>query len=243
MPGLVHAQDITELKKEFNSIKKNPEYIYGQSSGENEEKCFEIAYDEFLAKLKAYISENDDLKKASAIILQNMQKSAKKISFDRYLNCKVVCVYINKNDIKAISPSDVIETTNGNVPIIVEKINSNMDGADQDTVREAESITSEKATLNVGVAKENEILSEVANLSSFSKIVEYLNNRKISSHDVVFKASIQYGNVINSYWLIFDRNKKLIALQSKDKTIDLLTNRHINSTEYSNNPKVWLQIY
>lgn len=262
LPGLAHGQDIAELKKEFNSIKKDPEYIYGQSSGESEDKCYEIAYEEFLAKLKEYISENDELNNASAVILQNMQKSARKISFERYLNCKVVCVYINKNDIKGVSSSNVIETSNGNVPIIVENINANKDEADKDTVsdsphtviesiqatdnnevKEASSITSEKATINVGGAKENEILNEVANLSDFSKIIAYLNNRKASTHDVVFKTTIQYGSVVNSYWLIFDRNKKLIAIQSKDKLTDLLKNKSSNSQEYSNNPKVWLQIY
>lgn len=262
LPGISHSQELTDLKKEFNSIKKDPEYIYGQSSGESEDKCYEIAYEEFLAKLKEYISENDKLKNASAVILQNMQKSARKISFERYLNCKVVCVYINKNDIKSVSSSNVIETSNGNVPIIVENINANKDEADKDIVsdsphtmtepiqttdnnevKEAASIASEKETINVGSTKENEILNEVANLSDFLKIIEYLKNRKSSTHDVVFKASIQYGNVVNSYWLVFDRNKKLIALQSKDKTIDLLTNRPTNSTEYSNSPKVWLQIY
>lgn len=262
LPGLSFGQDITELKREFNNIKKNPEYIYGQSSGENEEKCLEIAYDEFLAKLKDYISENDELKNASAVILQNMQKSAKKISFERYLNCKVVCVYVNKNDIKAISPSNVIETTNGNVPIIVDNISENkaetnkdsiigvtsivkepMNAVEKNDVINDISLTSEKSTINVGSAKENEILNEVANLGEFPKIAEYLNNRKLSAHDVVFKATMQYGNVVNSYWLIFDRNKKLIAIQSKDKTMDLLSNKSTNSQEYSNNPKVWLQIY
>ena len=262
---LISAQDAAQLKKEFNEIKKNPEYIYGQSSGEDEEKCYEVAYADFLDKLKEYIDAEPLLRNASAVIVDKMQKAVKKISFERYLNCKVVCVYINKNDIKPISQSSIIDTTKVAVPVIinnvVEKETDSVEAQEPEVAPKDIQPTTEKApetpkpaasnsnpsssssAINVGNAKESEILSALAGLGDFSQIISYLNNRKNSNHDIVFKATTQYGSVLNSYWLVFDSSKRLVAVLTKDKALNLLTNATVNPQAYANSPKVWIQIY
>lgn len=260
---IIYAQNVSDIKKEFNDIKKNPEFIYGQSSGEDEEKCYEIAYEDFLVKLKEHIASDKTLSNASALIVQKMQKSIKKISFERYINCKVVCVYINKNDIKPISQSDIIDTTKIAVPVIIKTVvEQKADAADneltdvpkptekpQDPIIEKAEIPDgplqqiARLSISVGNDKENEILYEIANLNDFNKIMAYLNNRKVSDHDVVYKATTQYGSIINAYWLVFDKNKKLTAILTKDKKIEILANTTTNSRQYDNSPKVWLQVY
>ena len=99
------------------------------------------------------------------------------------------------------------------------------------------------ATIDVANVKDSEILNEVSSLNTFTNIMAYLNNRKVSNHDIVFKATMQFGNVINAYWLVFDKSKNLIAILTKDKALNLINSTSVNSNDYANSPKVWLQIY
>ena len=87
-----NAQSVDELKKQVNTIKKSSDYIYGQAAGEDETVTYKIAYETFLQKVKTYIQNNPALKDAEAVLLPTINSKVKKISFERYINSKVVSV-------------------------------------------------------------------------------------------------------------------------------------------------------
>ena len=267
------AQDTSDPKKELNNIKKNPEYIYGQSAGENETTCYEVALDEFKMRLKEYIDSDSELSGAYAVILENVQKGVKKISFERYLNCKVVCVYIKKSDIKPLYKLDDSSASKQMIAIVeketkpAEKETKPVE-SEEKTIETAENASPivtqtdevpapaagelakvEPAVQNAAVviscenSKESEILTEVCSLKEYANIKKYLDNRKLSNHDVVFKGTTSYGTIVNAYWLVFSSKKALIAVLSKDKTINLMTNSPVSQADYANSPKVWVQIF
>ena len=267
----VEAQENSDLKKEFNKIKKDSEYIYGQSAGENEQTCYDVAFDDFKIHLKEYVKSAPDLCSAEAVILDNVQKAVKKISFERYINCKVVCVYIKKSDIKPLyklessSPSKqmiaVMEKEQANNEVkSVEKESKSQETANVAAIPAGQTAGEQKPTANEPAkavaasqnaavkihcdnSKDSEILTEVCSLKDYGKIKKYLDNRKLSNHDVVFKGTTSYGTIVNAYWLVFSKSKALVAVLSKDKTINLMTNRPVSQAEFANSPKVWIQIF
>ena len=100
---LAFAQEELTPQQQVNSIKRNrTEYIFGESTGSTEEEAYELANEKFMSNLQNYIESMPELKDAFAVMMPTINKSIKKISFDRRVNVKVVCLYINKADIKPL---------------------------------------------------------------------------------------------------------------------------------------------
>ncbi len=94
---LAFAQEELTPQQQVNSIKRNrTEYIFGESTGSTEEEAYELANEKFMSNLQNYIESMPELKDAFAVMMPTINKSIKKISFDRRVNVKVVCLYINK---------------------------------------------------------------------------------------------------------------------------------------------------
>lgn len=261
-----NAQSVDELKKQVNTIKKSSDYIYGQAAGEDETVTYKIAYETFLQKVKTYIQNNPALKDAEAVLLPTINSKVKKISFERYINSKVVCLYINKKDIVPLYKENIIpvndkESSNSlqitKDTVFTEKVsfaeksnsikadlNSNQGVEISDVSEEKiESLVSKvEYAISITDEKTSLLLTDISNAGNFDAINGILQQRKTEHHDIMFKPTMDF-NINNAFWAIFDRTKKLIALLDKEKRTDLLTNTPIDISTYKDKPKIWIQIY
>lgn len=276
-----HAQTADELKRQMNNIKRSSDYIYGQAAGEDESVSYNIAYEMFLQKVRAYIQTDSVLKDAEAVLLPTIKSKVKKISFERHINSKVVCLYVNKKDLQPLYKENFIPVKAGSAStvtpvkadpapaVIPEKdglathkecadtlVNVIPEGKNvEDTIslhkgpplNEVRSETTPveertKITVTAADAKSSALLTDISNAGFFDEIKILLERKKSLSHDIMFKATMNF-NVQNAYWAIFDKTKRLIALLDMEKKINLLTNREVDSQTYSGNPKIWIQIY
>lgn len=87
------------VRTQANAIKKNSDYIYGESAGDNEEECYEMAKEKLLSKVQSFIANQSELSTADAVIVDNIQSKTKKLTYERSIQIKVVCVYVHKSDI------------------------------------------------------------------------------------------------------------------------------------------------
>lgn len=261
-----NAQSVDELKKQVNTIKKSSHYIYGQAAGEDETVTYKIAYETFLQKVKTYIQNNPALKDAEAVLLPTINSKVKKISFERYINSKVVCLYINKKDIVPLYKDNIIAVNDKEFSnslqitkdtVFTEKVsfaeksnsikadlNSNQGVEISDVSEEKiESLVSKvEYAISITDEKTSLLLTDISNAGNFDAINGILQQRKTEHHDIMFKPTMDF-NINNAFWAIFDRTKKLIALLDKEKRTDLLTNTPIDISTYKDKPKIWIQIY
>ena len=261
-----NAQSVDELKKQVNTIKKSSDYIYGQAAGEDETVTYKIAYETFLQKVKTYIQNNPALKDAEAVLLPTINSKVKKISFERYINSKVVCLYINKKDIVPLYKDNIIAVNDKEFSnslqitkdtVFTEKVsfaeksnsikadlNSNQGVEISDVSEEKiESLVSKvEYAISITDEKTSLLLTDISNAGNFDAINGILQQRKTEHHDIMFKPTMDF-NINNAFWAIFDRTKKLIALLDKEKRTDLLTNTPIDISTYKDKPKIWIQIY
>lgn len=261
-----NAQSVDELKKQVNTIKKSSDYIYGQAAGEDETVTYKIAYETFLQKVKTYIQNNPALKDAEAVLLPTINSKVKKISFERYINSKVVCLYINKKDIVPLYKDNIIAVNDKEFSnslqitkdtVFTEKVsfaeksnsikadlNSNQGVEISDVSEEKiESLVSKvEYAISIIDEKTSQLLTDISNAGNFDAINGILQQRKTEHHDIMFKPTMDF-NINNAFWAIFDRTKKLIALLDKEKRTDLLTNTPIDISTYKDKPKIWIQIY
>lgn len=261
-----NAQSVDELKKQVNTIKKSSDYIYGQAAGEDETVTYKIAYETFLQKVKTYIQNNPALKDAEAVLLPTINSKVKKISFERYINSKVVCLYINKKDIVPLYKDNIIAVNDKEFSnslqitkdtVFTEKVsfaeksnsikadlNSNQGVEISDVSEEKiESLVSKvEYAISITDEKTSQLLTDISNAGNFDAINGILQQRKTEHHDIMFKPTMDF-NINNAFWAIFDRTKKLIALLDKEKRTDLLTNTPIDISTYKDKPKIWIQIY
>ena len=261
-----NAQSVDELKKQVNTIKKSSDYIYGQAAGEDETVTYKIAYETFLQKVKTYIQNNPALKDAEAVLLPTINSKVKKISFERYINSKVVCLYINKKDIVPLYKDNIIAVNDKEFfnslqitkdTVFTEKVsfaeksnsikadlNSNQGVEISDVSEEKiESLVSKvEYAISITDEKTSLLLTDISNAGNFDAINGILQQRKTEHHDIMLKPTMDF-NINNAFWAIFDRTKKLIALLDKEKRTDLLTNTPIDISTYKDKPKIWIQIY
>lgn len=261
-----NAQSVDELKKQVNTIKKSSDYIYGQAAGEDETVTYKIAYETFLQKVKTYIQNHPALKDAEAVLLPTINSKVKKISFERYINSKVVCLYINKKDIVPLYKDNIIAVNDKEFSnslqitkdtVFTEKVsfaeksnsikadlNSNQGVEISDVSEEKiESLVSKvEYAISITDEKTSQLLTDISNAGNFDAINGILQQRKTEHHDIMFKPTMDF-NINNAFWAIFDRTKKLIALLDKEKRTDLLTNTPIDISTYKDKPKIWIQIY
>lgn len=277
----IHAQTADDLKRQMNNIKKSTDFIYGQAAGEDEDVTYNIAYEMFLQKVRSYIQTDSVLKDAEAVLLPTIKSKVKKISFERHINSKVVCLYVNKKDLQPLYKENFIPVKAGPASTVtpvkadpapavipekdglathkecadtlvnvipegknVEDSISLHKGPPLNEVRPETTPVEErtKITVTAADAKSSALLTDISNAGFFDEIKILLERKKSLSHDIMFKATMNF-NVQNAYWAIFDKTKRLIALLDMEKKINLLTNREVDSQTYSGNPKIWIQIY
>lgn len=111
--SVVLAQQENNVRTQANAIKKNSDYIYGEAAGDNEDVCYEMAKEKLLLKVQNFIDNQPDLSSADAVIIDNIQSKTKKLTYERSIQIKVVCVYVHKSDISPLYKSEniVIEKT------------------------------------------------------------------------------------------------------------------------------------
>lgn len=240
----VYAQSEDELKTQMNKIKRSSDYIYGQAAGEDEKACYETAHENFMRKFKEYIQNDSSLKGAEAVIMPTINRKVKSITFERNINSKVVCLYVNKKDIVPIyernvmslkeAKSDSTSLPTGEQNVIVSEV--------PQTTATLDVAPSKVKEIQVGDEKAAYLLNVIAISGNFDMVRKVLEQRIDSEHDIIFKATMTYS-AENAYWAVFDKKKKLIALLDKERKTDLLTNQKIDSATYSDKPKIWIQIY
>ena len=94
---------------------------------------------------------------------------------------------------------------------------------------------------NVG-NKAKTILADLSSQGNYNNNIKYLNDRKTAEHDIMFKGYKTFTNN-EGYWLIYDKNRNLVAILDSAKQTDLLSNMKVSAIDYANSPKVWLYIY
>lgn len=267
----VCAQTVDELKRQVNSIKKSSDFIYGQAAGEDEQVAYDIAYELFQQKVKAYVQADSVLKNAEAVLLPTIKSRVKKISFERHINSRVVCLYVSKKDIQPLYkeniipiappapdtlalPKEAVDTIASKPAPAADSLALPKELPDTaarmpaQRVEEKDALPAERQSepadtvIVVKDAKASALLTEVARAGVFDEIKRLLEKRKQSAHDIMFGATMRFA-VQNAYWAVFDKNKTLIALLDPQRRTDLLTDSAVSASAYAAAPKIWIQIY
>ena len=261
------AQQENVSRTQANAIKKNSDYIYGEAAGDDENICYEMAKEKLLSKVQSFVDNHPDLSAADAFIIDNIQSKTKKLTYERSIQIKVVCVYVHKSDILPLykSESIVVEKTMEKPiekPILKEEeikvISQKSTNANMvlESKEEAESYVDECFTSDLGGVsfknnniektlkysqRENEIISAILKMKKYEEIYNFLEKEKNYRYDVRFRL-VKEDNVENCFWLIFDSDRNLIAIFDKEYSVIKDVNNK-NWDGYKKYPKMWVYVY
>jgi hypothetical protein len=262
-----------DSQKEVIAIKKDSKkYIYGEGTGQNEEDAYAIAKERLLFNVKRYVASDSELSTANGIVLDKIQSKTKKLTYENDFSFKVVCLYINKNDIIPlfVSNSNIKENEKSNDDE-QNKIanNDNQEKVDKNSTHEkmhvlsnskkekqkilkssVEPLTDSDNSYNIKdteytknmTEREKVIIGNVSKLKSYSEIKEYLSFQKSNNNDIQFGLVRMALMRNHCYWLILTTDKKLIAIIDPNISINLLDKTKVEISDYKDNPKLWLQI-
>ena len=132
--------------KQAIAIKKNSDYIYGEASGDDEEACYEMAREKLLTKVQNFVSNQPELSSADGFVVDNIKSKTKKLTYERSIQIKVVCVYVHKKDILPLYKSKNQEKEEA--PVIVE------DKTEQPKVEEQKIVLVPKQEVEVPKARQ-----------------------------------------------------------------------------------------
>ncbi len=87
------------------------------------------------------------------------------------------------------------------------------------------------------------IIKYILNLDGYADLNTYLEKRKSENHDIQYKLLRGDDGTRNCYWIIFDNQRKIIAVLDKTLSKDLLSGKTVDFQDYINYPKIWLQTF
>lgn len=261
----LQAQD--DAKKKSIQIKKNSEYIYGEAAGEDEDVCYEIAREKLMEKIKKHLQENGGETNIDAFIIENLQSKTHKLTYERTLQIKVVCLYVHKNDIIPIYSVDEKKETDTTVKIIEtadtakrtkestaeEKKEEPLKETPIEIIAEENPVNPVKAETNIETAKkiktdnptytarEKEILDNILGMSNYKEIQQYLDKEKNTSYDIKYRL-VKKDDVKDCFWLIFNASQELIAAFDKELK-NIMSTETKTWEDYAKYPKMWIIIY
>lgn len=303
------AQEVTPKQKVL-SVKKSKDYIYGEATGDNEDDCYAIAKEKLLAKVKEYIATDPELSQADGVIIDNVSHKTKKLTYERSLSIKVVCLYVSKKDILPLhkskgAPSTIITDTKSakrkiNIVPIDEKASSEDNDDMYATSKRVENTSNEEDktqlvssvnTIQSGstdveyvepsfeessdsqvsadsqessvsqisedsqvsarqesldgyyTATERAVLQPMLCMNTYDDVKSHLEDYKQQNHNLLFKLVANGYDADNCFWVVFDKQRTLLAILDRSCRRDILTGASVNKTTYSGNPKIWIQIY
>lgn len=118
-----------DAKKTALSIKKNPDFIYGEAAGDDsDEALYQMAQEKLIERIKLYVASNPELSAADGVIIDRVQKKTKKITYTRGLETKVMCLYVKKDEILPL-----VKSAGGNPEIVVQKEEQKTEPVTQET--------------------------------------------------------------------------------------------------------------
>lgn len=248
------AQDANEDKSKVLTIKKSKEYIYGEGTGENEEDCYAIAKEKLMDKVKAYIAKDPELSKADGVVIENVKNKTKKLTYERTLRIKVVCLYVKKSDIYPIYRSDSLtdsekqlqdDRDTQTISIISTKKNEEEETSQTETV-DTETTSNPPITKEIignYSETEHDLLQKLIPLKKFQEVKSLLAAYKESNRNILYRLEKSGFNMRECFWVVFDKEQNVVALLDKEKTFNILNNSSVSPDTYYNNPKYWIQIY
>lgn len=263
------AQNTDENKSKVLSIKKSKEYIYGEGTGENEDDCYAIAKEKLMDKVKTYIANDPELSKADGVVIDNVKNKTKKLTYERTLSIKVVCLYVKKSDIIPIYNSstnsdnaDSGTSTTEKVPTISiippktakkdkekkkeEKEEKKTESAEQVMIQNPSTVTTLETIVELKgnyTNSERNLLEKLIVLKKYNEVKNFLSAYKENSRNILYRLEKSGFAMRECYWVVFDKNQNVIAILNKDKNVNILTNSSVSSSTYNNYPKYWIQIY
>lgn len=96
---------------------------------------------------------------------------------------------------------------------------------------------------SVELIESGSIIETIIGYKNYEDVWNYIYERKDERHDIQFKLIRGDDGTRNCYWIVFDRDKNIIAVLNRTLDTDLLTNQPVDYTRYINYPKIWLQIF
>ena len=90
--------------------------------------------------------------------------------------------------------------------------------------------------------KESIILGDLLSLNNYTKVKQYLENRKRQRHDVMYKALKEDDGQRNCIWIMFDNQQNVVAILDR-ACWDYKAGRQMQLSAYVTNPRMWLIIY
>jgi len=100
-PLLAIAQvDFMEEKNKINSIKKNPDYIYGEGIADTEQEATSMSESALRSEIMRVISEEESLQDTETILVNAVKRNSTKIELKRGSMDRIF-LYVSKNNILA----------------------------------------------------------------------------------------------------------------------------------------------
>ena len=227
-------------KKQINNIKRNPEYVYGIGKSSHLSESVEQARLEVIDKIKQLSSDfkaDVNIDELLSNILEKIESiSYKDANYDAYLtlcftnisNIPFLCL---QKDITDSIETEVVPDCD----LQIVEVSSVANVVDTISLVNPDSIDASFKDL-----KEIELIAPILELYNFKQVATYL--KKIDNYKIEYNAVRQYDENIIAYWVVFNNEKKIIALLNKDRSIDYYNKQSVFYGQYKNNPQIWIQI-
>lgn len=98
--------------KEINKIKRNPLYIYAESTMESESEARDVAYEMLMQQVEEYVASKRKLNKADNVLIKDIKSKGESMTMMRGTMYRVF-VYVKKTDIEGVENTTVINAPSG----------------------------------------------------------------------------------------------------------------------------------
>lgn len=182
------ADNIEEIKKQINSIKKNSNYLYSECTDTTESAARDIAEEELYTKVNNWVAAQKKLQGSKQIVVRNVSEVWSALSMPRG-NMYRCFLYVKKKDIFTADNAEVINT---------EQSQNNEKG---------------DATAQISISYP-EVINELSQITDYQKFAERLKTLK---QEGKISAYARYANLDKPedyYLAIYNRQGKVIAYLS-----------------------------
>lgn len=187
---LAFSQAIEKQKKEINSIKKSNEYIYAETTLENEQEAIDIAQELLYQRINEYIAQKKKFKNIKEAVIVNRNYSTEKIQLPRG-NMYRAFVYVKKSDIlpsenAIIGKLETIDKSQSSVEMIEDK-------------------------------PSNKVVEEICRIKTLAEMKQQLPLLKREGKIISYASYKELANPENFLLIIYNKQGEVLAFLSEGK--------------------------
>lgn len=202
------ADNVDDVKKQINKIKKDNQYIYAESTAPTEADARSYAESKLYEEVNEWVATRRRLKKSTNLIVNNRKELWTMLSMPRGNNMYRSFIYVKKSDILPTENGVVIANTSltPGAKSVVEPVKKEVK---EPVVEVAEGTVKEAAAEKLQLP---EVINQIAACTKYGDMADKVKQMKADGR---IKDYARYASLVNPdkcYLVIYNREGKVVAV-------------------------------